>query len=398
MTVPQSPIRQRVLDVLNAKKPDHVPFLDRMDFWYKGLRYQGKIPAPYTGQSLFDIHKTIGFGQEDWMWPVEFKFRTVEMVMSCEGQEIFHEYEPEVTDFPTLWGMVPTDRAGVTTTELIMPAGRLTVQHEISIESVISGTTRSHIITRPIRSEEDYRVYEYLIEHMEVRPRFQVFMQREEALNGFGFLVPMITRMPFQCLLYDAIGEVDLFYALHDSSGPVDRLLDVLDKQVLRVLEALADLSVPLVEFPDNLEGAMTNPRLFCKYLQPNYQKYAAILHAQGKKLASHTDGNLKNLVKLLPESGIDVCESFTPWPITGCTFEEAWAAWEHGPLIWGGIPSYYLEPRVPEAEFQGMIERLLDLIGSRPIILGIGDAVMIDNDVERVRWIAQRIENHSIH
>jgi hypothetical protein len=390
-------IRQRVLAVLEGRKPDRLPFIDRMDFWYKGLSYQAKIPAQFAGKELSQVHQEIGFGMEDWMWPVAFKFATVEVIQQLEGQEIFHEYEPEITNFPTLWGMIPTDRAGVTTTELITPVGKLALQHKMLIESVISGTTRPQIVTRPLRTEDDYRVYEYLIEHMEIRPRFQAFLQREAELDSFGYLVPMITRMPFQTLLIDAIGEVELFYALHDNPGPVERLLHVLDQQVCAVLGELAGLPVPMVEFPDNLECAMTNPRLFRKYFLPYSQPYSQILHSQGKQMASHTDGNLKTLLRLLPESGLDICESFTPWPITQCTFEEAWAAWEKGPLIWGGIPSYYLEARVPEEEFHNRIEQLLALIGDRPIILGVGDAVMSDNDVERVRWIAQRVEEHKI-
>ena len=94
-----------------------------------------------------------------------------------------------------------------------------------------------------------------------------------------------------------------------------------------------------------------------------------------------------------MPGSGLDVCESFTPAPITACSFEEVWQAWEKGPLIWGGIPSYYLETRVPQAEFQERIETMLELVRKRPIILGVADAVMSDDELERVRWIARQIE-----
>jgi hypothetical protein len=167
----------------------------------------------------------------------------------------------------------------------------------------------------------------------------------------------------------------------------------VIDQQIVDMLEHLSGFAVPYVEFCDNLECSMTNPRLFKKYLVPYYQRYSEILHRQGKKLGSHTDGNLKKLLSWLPDSGLDVCESFTPAPLTECTFEEAWTALEKGPLIWGGIPSYYLESQATEQEFQQHVEGLLELIGDRPIILGIGDAVMANNAIERVRWLAQRIE-----
>jgi hypothetical protein len=55
------------------------------------------------------------------------------------------------------------------------------------------------------------------------------------------------------------------------------------------------------------------------------------------------------------------------------------------------------LEARLPEAEFQERIETILALVRDRSIILGIGDAVMCDNDVERIRWIASRIEDFPV-
>ena len=35
----------------------------------------------------------------------------------------------------------------------------------------------------------------------------------------------------------------------------------------------------------------------------------------------------------------------------------------------------------------------MLELVNKRPIILGVADAVMSDDELERVRWIAQQIE-----
>jgi hypothetical protein len=103
-------------------------------------------------------------------------------------------------------------------------------------------------------------------------------------------------------------------------------------------------------------------------------------------------------LLGLLAECGLDVCESFTPAPITGCAFEDAWHAWKDSPLIWGGIPSYYLEPRVPKEAFKGYVEKILGYASQRPIILGIGDAVMADDQVERLAWIVERVEETPVN
>ena len=109
----------------------------------------------------------------------------------------------------------------------------------------------------------------------------------------------------------------------------------------------------------------MTNPRLFREFCLPAYQRYVELLHGQGRTVGSHTDGDVRPLLALLKESGLDVCESFSPWPLTSCRFEEAWAAWHGGPLIWGGIPSPLLEEdRTDEETFRSAIDRLLDTVG----------------------------------
>jgi hypothetical protein len=386
-------ITGRVQAVLRGCKPDRIPFVSRMDFWHRGLSYQKRLPAEYGGMSLSEIHRIIGLGQEAWLAPCAFKYRNLKLVSYQDGREILHVFEPEISFFPDLWGLLLVDRPGEMTTKLVTPAGRLVYKHNLLDESLSAGITRPQMVERPVRSPEDYEIYAYILEHSEFVPRFEEFHQRERELAGLGYLVPALNRVPFQSLLIDVLGELPLFYALHDTPALVERLLEAVDRQTIEMLERLSGLDVPYVEFIDNLEGAMTNPRLFQKYLIPCYQRYAGIMHRQGKKLGSHTDGNLKQLVHLLPESGLDVCESFTPAPLTACTFEEAWEAWEKGPLIWGGIPSYYLEARLPEAEFRERIEALLKLVRERPIILGIADAVMSDDEVERVRWIARRVE-----
>ena len=108
--------------------------------------------------------------------------------------------------------------------------------------------------------------------------------------------------------------------------------------------------------------------------------------------MGCHADGNLEKLLDLLPESGLDVCESFTPAPMTGCTFSAAWDAWHNGPLIWGGFPQCWLEEATSDIDFRSHFEDLLTIVGKQPFILGIGDAVMGNCNVERLKYMADRI------
>jgi hypothetical protein len=343
------------------------------------------------------MHQKVGLGQEEWFFPCALKLHQVEMIIRFNDQEILHETDPEVPNFPTLWGMVPAERAGVTDVEMITPVGKLSFQQRLLPESLASGASRPLMSRHPLQSPDDYHPFSFILEHSEFVSRFTGYFHRQAQLSESAYLVPMLNRVPFQGLLLDAFGEIPFFYALHDEPRVIVRLLTLLDEQMTDTLHHLADFPLPYVEFCDNIEASMTNPPLFRRYLLPNYQRYADTLHFQDKKMGSHTDGNLKGLIPLLAECGLDVCESFTPAPLTACTFEEAWQAWQDGPLIWGGIPSILLEDWISEDQFQGYVERLLELIGARPVILGIADAVMPDNLIERVAWIAQKVEDYLI-
>ena len=386
-------IRQRLLTVLQGRKPDRIPLISRLDFWYNGLKYQDKLPAGYRDLSLADVHRRTGFGQEEWYFPCALRLHGAELILRHEGAEIFHQTDPEVTNFPSLWGMIPSDRPGTTDIEIRTPVGRLVYRQQLLVESLETGAWRPLTVIHPIRDAGDFRTCEYLLEHCEFVPRYAGYYQRDVILGEGGFLVPMLNRTPFQCLLLDGLGEMNMFYALHDSPAEVERLLKIMGDVNCCILNRLGDFQAPYIEFCENIDASMANPGLFKKYILPAYQSYADILHAQGKKLGAHTDGNLKGLVALLAESGLDVCESFTPAPLTACTFEEAWQGWQNGPLLWGGIPSYYLEARISEDAFHNRVDELLGLIGNRPVILGIADAVMPDNLIDRLTWLVERVE-----
>ncbi len=63
--------------------------------------------------------------------------------------------------------------------------------------------------------------------------------------------------------MLEYLGEFNLFYALYDNPAQVQRLLKLLDEQMLAILDKLADFPWVYVEFPDNLHSLMTNPKLF---------------------------------------------------------------------------------------------------------------------------------------
>ena len=390
-------IRQRVEAVLTGRTPDRLPFLDRLENWHRWHTRAGTLAPEYVGLALSDIHAAVGMGQQKFVVPYGLRLRGVEVAAELNGEAFYRETEPILESFPGMWDLVAADQPGVTVTHLTTPAGKLTVRHEVLPDMVAMGVEpylREHLI----KDAADYRIVESILERAEFVPAFEKLASEEARVGENGYVVPLVHRIPFQQVLLEYLGEVALFYALHDDTARVERLLRLLDQQMLEILRHLADLPASYVEFPDNLHGGMTNLRLFARYCLPDYQRYTDLLHDQGRKVGSHTDGDVKPLLALLRETGLDVCESISPFPLTSCTFDEVWSAWRGGPLIWGGIPSPLLEvDRTDETSFREFVAHLLATAGAGPIILGVGDLVMGNNSIERVRFIAEQVEAHAL-
>ncbi|MCS7248829.1 MAG: hypothetical protein NZ840_11390 [Anaerolineales bacterium] len=383
--------------VLRGETPPRLPFITRLEAWHRSHQRTQTLPAYMADWDLDHLHRELEVGRLKFVNAYAFRLRGVEVRARFEGKEFYHEYEPIVENFPSLWDIISTTQAGTTETDLITPRGTLHLRHGLLEEHVLAGLDpylQQHLILEP----DDYSVAEYIIERMEFVPLFDTVQSWQQHIGDNGLVVPLLQRIPFQQLLLEYLGEVNLFKALHYERKRTERLLHLLDEQMMDILPRLAPLGAgdpggtPYVEFPDNLHGSMTSPPLFRQYCLEAYQKYTELLHAQGKKVGSHTDGDMRPLLTLLPESGLDVCESFSPFPLTSCTFEEAWQAFRNGPLIWGAIPSTWLEEKTPREEFESNVERLLSLI-DRPILLGVVDLFMRHNSIERVAWIAQRLK-----
>jgi hypothetical protein len=384
------------LAAMDRQQTGRLPFITRLETWYKAHTRTNSLPADYRGLSLDEVHQAVGVGRLRFMVPYALRLRGVEVRATRDGQEIYRAYEPEIENFPGMWDYVANDRPGITVSELVTPVGKLHLQHLLVQENVITGTD-PYLKEHLIKDEADFHTVEYILERAEFVGHFDELVAEQKRLGLDAFVVPLVHRIPFQQVLLEYLGEAPLFYALHDNPRAVERLLDLLDEQLTVILKQLETLQVPYVEFPDNLHGMMTNPKLFQRYCLPHLQRYTGLLHAQGKRAGSHTDGDVKPLLKLLAMSGLDVCESVSPAPLTPATIEEIWDAWQAGPVIWGAIPTPILEERTPEDEFRAYIERLLHLVGRGPIILGLVDLCMRHNSIERVKYIAARLQGQAL-
>jgi hypothetical protein len=334
-------------------------------------------------------------GQLKFVVPHDFCLRGVELTVSVDGQEVSNEADPLSSRWPVMEDLVQADRPGATTFHFTMPISRISLR-QVMLPEAVTWAQMPYLDEHPIKEPRDFDTVRWIIEHTEVIPRFDRIREAEAEIGDFGFVVPRIDRIPFQEVLIDLVGEVGTFYALNDDPSRVHALLAAIDELRVETAGVLSGLDAPYVEFGDNVTGHMTNPRLFAEFAIPAYQRYSELYHAQGKKVGSHFDGEMKPLPRQLRETGLDVIESISSAPLTQCTFDELWESVGGGPpVMWGIIPSPLLEERAPEEELHEFVDHVLETVGDAPIILGVSDMVLGNNLIERVEWAARRIDEH---
>ena len=81
---------------------------------------------------------------------------------------------------------------------------------------------------------------------------------------------------------------------------------------------------------------------------------------------------------------------------MTHLTVRDAQKVWGQQMAIWGGIASTYFRPEASREEFEAQILDILDSAKTNGcLVLGTGDNVPTDGDLERVRWVAEAVDKY---
>jgi len=381
--------RERIIRTLRGERTRLLPWATRLDIWHTSHKRNGTLPAEFAGTSLMEIHRHLGVGRQSYVPILTTRLRGVDLSVTHNGVVVQRESNPCLR-FPKPFAQVPVDQPGETVFTLKTPVGLAEIRYRTT-EEILKAASQPYLIKRILSADEEFEVVQWILDHSEVVPDYETFEAREAEIGDDGFTIGMMDRVPFQRLLLDFMGEERTVYQMLDNPARFAYLLDILTAQGREMVQTGLDSPALLVEFPDNFDGMITSPRLFQKYCIPFLQETAERVHAQGRFLGSHMDGDLKPLLHLIPESGVDVVESFSPSPLSRLSFPEAWEAWRGKVLMWGAVPSPLFEQNVPGWELEHCVCDLLDWVGGDGlIILGIADQAVGQTLIERVRRVSR--------
>ncbi len=381
--------RQRIESTLQGKPCDKIPWAARLDIWHAAATRCDILPEPFADMDLMDIHRSLGIGRQAYGLVSLTRLHGVDVSVTFNGDIIRKESSP-MANFPLPREYVPALEPGDTRIVFETPAGRASLGFRTT-ETSIREAGMAYLVDPLLKDDHDYAVVKWILDHAEPVAFTKHFEQTEALIGDNGFTIPVLGRTPFQHILLDYMGEQRTIYTLADNPARIDYLLAALEAHAHRILEFGLDLPSPMVEFTDNYEGTVTSPSLFKQFCMPFLQAAADKAHARGKVLGSHMDGNMKPLIDLIPESGIDVVESISPAPLTALTFAEAWKSWQGRVLMWGVVPSPIFESHVSEQDFENWLEGMFDTLdGDQRIILGIGDQAVGPTRTDRIRRVSE--------
>lgn len=388
--------RERILAVLRGEPTDCLPYVPRLDLWYKSNKIRGTLPDKYCNATLTEIVDDLGVGFHsivpdflDFTDPLDevdralgiYRLRTLPYRTVLKGVKRNIYYEGDYT-----------------TVEYLTPKGniRTKVLYDESMRQ--AGITITHVVEHAIKSVEDYEAVAYIFENAVVEPTYDRYLVAKEEVGERGVAVAFVSLAgsPMHLIQRELMDYTLFFYELHDHPDELRRLADRIGTYFERVFSVVAQSPADVVLYGANYDAKITWPPFFQEYITPSLAAAADILHAQGKFLLTHTDGENKGLLSAYVDSKIDIADSICPTPMTSLSLLEVREAFDSKITIWGGIPSIsVLENTMDDKEFEAYMEDLLIQSGKGDhLILSIADTTPPDAKFSRIQRIAELARN----
>ena len=163
--------KERLLATLKGESTDQLPFLPRLDLWYRANKRNGTLPSKYKNATLGQILEDMGLGfhavipdfqdlcspDDDidralgiyrlWFIPYRAVLQNIERTIHYEGD--------------------------TTTVEYYTPKGNLRTRVIYDETMKKAGITITHIAEHIVKSKDDLEALGYIFDNIEVLPNYR---------------------------------------------------------------------------------------------------------------------------------------------------------------------------------------------------------------------------------
>jgi hypothetical protein len=366
-----------------------------MNLWYLAQEARGTLPARFAGKTTVEIARELGVGchangsdgavaaapEDNWFACLTLGNNPdAAYRVRVNGLQVQQEHDGDDE-----FSRIATD------------AGEITVHRYYTPEMKRNGISAPFAKSRPIRSADDFEPMAQVFDRVTVEPNPDGYRGYRERVGEQGLAIARGpgSASPLHKVLHELSTSEQFFYLYTDHRDALYRLAERITPYYDAVLDCLVACDAEAVLWGANFDQDLTWPAFFEKEISPWLQRASERLHAAGKLMVSHCDGENDALMSLLADSGIDVAESVCPYPMTKCTLREIRSRWAGDVAVYGGIPSVALLPAsMDDRSYASFMDQLFDELGSgERLILGVSDMVPPDADLDRLEDITRRVE-----
>ncbi len=361
--------KQRILAAARGEYLEKLPFGARIDVWYNYHSAHGSLPEKYKGWSQVDILRDLGAGAQVRLFSVVRE--------EYDSMEVEEKHDPPYI-----------------TTEYRTPLGTVTKKE---IFDTSEGPWIKYEMEKLFKNEKDYPVIKYVMEHTMPVDNFKALKEVRDEVSEDGMVITAAGSLwsPVQRVMREIMGYELFFYELADHPAQVEELIEVLKDLDRRKFQVAIKCDMEIFNICGNWSDDIHTP-VFKKYFIPWLREACDFFHAHGRLTMAHIDGEMRRLNPLFQETSIDIGEAVTPAPQTLVTMKEFKKELGDKVTIWGGIPSVLFEPMYSDEEFDAYVKNTLqEMAPGYRFIMGMGDNLPFDGDINRVRRVVELIDKY---
>lgn len=357
-------------DVLFGKTDGQIIWQPRILCWYTDRKFAGHpLPPPYTNKSLPDIYRALGCSDRPYNYYNDC-FQRIEHPAVKFIEQPLNETDTQIT--------------------IVTPVG-----NQVLINRRTPNTDHPIHIKWEVESEEELKVAAWREENTNWKWDQQKFEHSQAKVGDLGAPTVYLPRMNVQSLYIEKMGVENGVYAIYDWPDTTEAYFRALESSHDRLIEVVNASPIEIINFGENIHSGTLSPALFVKYHLPACQRRCEKLHAAGKFVHSHWDGDCKPLLQYAKETGLDGIEAITPAPQGDVSLEEIKAALGDEMFLLDGIPAIYFDETYPVEVLVECAHKVIELFAPK-LVLGISDEISSTGDIERVRIVGDIVEEYN--
>lgn len=386
--------RDLILSTIRGVTTEVLPFVPRLDLWYKANKQNGSLPDSYKDAELRDIIDDLGVGYHAIIPDFrEYEDKNGDVDL---GLGIYRfKSIPYSVELNNVRRSVHRD-GGLTSIEYSTPYGNIHTKVLYDETMKKSGATHAHIIEYAIKGIQDFEAIAYIFDNAEIRPNYSHYMEYKEYVGHRGIVAAFnsLSASPMHFIMKELMSIETFSYESFDHPDELKWLAEIISGYYNRIFDIVALSPSEIILSGANYHSSITSPPFFEQHIAPSLKRQADVLHQTGKYLLTHTDGENRGLLKAYLDSGFDIADSICPSPMTSIALKDTREVLNSKITIWGGIPSIcVLEESMSDKEFEIYLDMTLESIGSGDhMIFSIADTTPPGAKFERIKTIARKI------